>query len=83
MYSLLKMDENSIFWIHDTELSSEIWNMTSLYWIQKNHTSDFLYEFIYELNIYEFTNLISWENLWFHIENTQQQLNTIIILLST
>ena len=42
-----------------------------------DHNSDFCYEFIYELNIYEFTNLISWENTWFCIKSTQQQLNTI------
>ena len=29
------------------------------------------------MNIYEFTNLILWEILWFHIKSTQQQLNTI------
>ena len=33
--------------------------------------------FIYKLNIYEFTNLISWDNLWFCEKCTQQQLNTI------
>ena len=41
----------------------------------KNRNSDFCYEFIHELNIYEFTNLISWENLWFSIKSTQQQLS--------
>ena len=29
--------------------------------------------------IYEFTNLISWEILWFRIKNTQKQLNTILL----
>ena len=44
--------------IRDIEYSSEIWYMNSLLWIQKNHDSDFCCEFIYELNIYELTNLI-------------------------
>ena len=70
MNSLLKIDENSIFWIHDIEFSSEIWHMKSLKWIQKNHDSDFCYEFIHDMNIYEFTNLISWEILWFCIKST-------------
>ena len=30
MNSLLKIDENSIFWIHDIEFSSEIWHMNIL-----------------------------------------------------
>ena len=46
---------------------------------RKNHNSDFCDEF---MNIYECTNLISWDNLWFSIESTQQevierQVNTI------
>ena len=65
---LLKYDENSSSWIHDIEFNSEIRHMDWLQWIQKNQNSDFCYEFIYELNIYEFTNLISWENLWFRIK---------------
>ena len=28
-----------------------------------------------EMNIYEFTNRISWENLWFLMKGTQQQLD--------
>ena len=68
---ILKIDENSMFWIHGIEFSSEIWHMNSLKWIQKNHNSDFCYEFIHEMNIYEFTNLISWEILWFRIKSTQ------------
>ena len=39
--------------------------------------NSFCNEFIYELNIYEFINLISWENLWFRTKSTQQQFNTI------
>ena len=31
MNSLLKIDENSMFWIHDIEFSSEIWHMNILY----------------------------------------------------
>ena len=77
MNSLLKIDENSMFWIYNIEFSREIWHMNKLWWIQKNHNSDFCYEFFRELNIYKFTNLISWDNLWFHIKSTQQQLNTI------
>ena len=30
MNSLLKIDENSMFWIHDIEFSSEIWHMNIL-----------------------------------------------------
>ena len=30
---------------------------------------------MHEMNIYEVTNLISWEILWFHIKSTQQQFN--------
>ena len=30
MNSLLKIDENSVFWIHDIEFSSEIWHMNIL-----------------------------------------------------
>ena len=68
MHSLLKSRWefnvlNSWYWI-----SSEIWYMNILKWIQKNHNSDF--------NIYEFTSLILWEKLWFNIKSTQQ-LNTI------
>ena len=68
MNSLLKITENSIFWIHNIEsfTSNILHSMNS-----------FCYEFIYELNIYEFINLISWENLWFRTKSTQQQFNTI------
>ena len=76
MNSLLKIDENSIFWIHSIESSSEKWHLNSLKRIQKKQNLDFCYEFIHEMNIYEFTNLISWENLWFRVKSTQQQLNT-------
>ena len=77
MNSLLKIDDNSIFWIHGIDFSSEIWHMNSLKWIQKNHSSDFCHDFILEMNFYEFTNPIPWDILWFHIKSTQQQLNTI------
>ena len=43
----------------------------------KEHNLDFCYEFIHETNIYEFTNLISWEILGFCIKLTQQQLKPI------
>ena len=65
---ITEINENSIFWIHSFEFSgeiTEIWHMNSLLWIQKNHNSDFCYEFIHEMNIYEFTSLISQESLWF------------------
>ena len=68
MNSLLKIDGNSTFWIHGIEFSNKIWHMNSLKWIQKNHNSYFRYEFIHEMNIYEFTNLISGEIWWFHIK---------------
>ena len=64
---ITEINENSIFWIHSFEFSgeiTEIWHMNSLLWIQKNHNSDFCYEFIHEMNIYEFTSLISQESLW-------------------
>ena len=46
-------------------------------WMQKNHKSDFCYEFIYELNLYEFICMSSQEIIWFRRKSTQKQLYSI------
>ena len=51
----IMIKDNAIFWICGIEFSSEIWDDFIL-WI---HNSDFWYEFIYELNFYEFMCLDS------------------------
>ena len=75
--SLLKIEENSIFWIHDIEFSREICYMNSFLWICKKFNSDFPYEFINGLNLYEFMDLNSQENWWLHTCSTPKQLNPI------
>ena len=56
--SLLKIEENSIFWIHDIEFSREICYMNLFLWICKNFNSDFSYEFINGLNLNSSINWI-------------------------
>ena len=59
MNSLLKIKEISIFWIHNSKFSSEIWLINLFQWISENHDSDFCYDFIYELKFQKFKYLNS------------------------
>ena len=56
--SLLRIEDNSIFWIHDIEFSREICYMNLFLWICKNFNSDFSYEFINGLNLNSSINWI-------------------------